>query len=304
MKIITYRELQAKDELLVLFEQAFWWPFNPKEFEKTIKADPRLKNSPIGYAAVKNNHLAGFVGVMDIATRTLDGSEENIGGIWGVVTHPANARKGISTALMQRSHEYFREEDYKFSLLNTCKPLIAYAFYQKLGYKDAIVYPGAYKLIKKPKKPAKRTGKKVKLDWNKILKIYNQATKNRTGPVLRDKQYGKMLETWKRIQPEKSIVTDKGYALLKEDEGNMTVLEVMALTTEEISKLITQIEEEATKTVIDRAVLDKNIREAYQSHGYMVLKDSYDVLMAKPLTKATFTEAYGNKFYATSADSF
>ena len=98
MRITTYRELQSKDQLLPLFQHVFWWPFNPKEFEKTIKADPRLKNSPVGYAALEKKRLVGFVGVMDIVTRTLHGSEEEVGGIWGVVTDPAYARKGIFKA--------------------------------------------------------------------------------------------------------------------------------------------------------------------------------------------------------------
>jgi predicted acetyltransferase len=135
MEIKTYRELEIRDEFLPLFQHAFWWPYNPKEFKKAIKVDPRLQNSPVGYAATKNKRLVGFVGVMDITTRTLEGSEEKVGGIWGVVTHPAFTRKGISTALMQKSHEYFKEEGYKFSLLNTSKSLIAHAFYQKLGYR-------------------------------------------------------------------------------------------------------------------------------------------------------------------------
>jgi predicted acetyltransferase len=304
MRIVTYRELLSKDELLPLFQHAFRWPFNPREFEKTIEADPRLQNSPVGYAAIEDNLVVGFVGVMDIATRTLEGSEENVGGIWGVITHPAYARRGIFKTLMRRSHEYFKEKGYKFSLLNTSKVLIAYAFYQKLGYRDAVVYQSAYKVIKEAKKQVEKSSKKVKLDWNQISKIYNQGTKDRTGFVVRDKQYGKMMETRKRIQPEKSIVRDEGYALLKDNEGNVTIQELMALTKEETSSLITQVEAKATKTIIDQTVLDKALQKAYQSHGYMILEDSYDLLMFKPLADKGFKETYGNKFYATAVDFF
>jgi len=304
MKITTYRELQSKDELLPLFQHAFWWPFNPKEFEKIIRADPRLKNSPVGYVAVEDNQIAGFVGVMDIATRTLQKSEEIVGGIWGVVTHPVHARKGIFKALMQRSHDYFKEQGYKFSILYTSKILIAYAFYLKLGYKDTMVYPSAYKIIKEKRKTAKKTRKKIKLDWDKLVELYNQATKNYTGFVIRDKQYGRMLETRKRIQPEKSIVTDKGYALLREDEGNMYVKELLALSKEETSKLISEIEEKTAKGIIYEKVVDKDTLEISKSRGYMIMREGYDLLMSKQLADTTFTETYGNKFYATSADFF
>lgn len=304
MRITTYRELQSRDQLLPLFQHVFWWPFNPKEFEKTIKADPRLKNSPVGYAALEKKRLVGFVGVMDIATLTLLGLAEDVGGIWGVVTDPAHARKGIFKALMQRSHAYFEEKGYRFSLLNTGKSLIAYAFYQKLGYRDVTVYPSAYKIIKKPKKSLTKKDRKTKLDWSRVLKIFTEATQDRAGFVIRDASYRKMLETRKRIQSDKCIVTDKGYALLKEDKGNVTVQEIIASTKEEMSKLITQIEDKATKIVIAEAVLDRDLQSAYLSQGFMILEDSYDVLMYKPLTNEGFTEVYGNKFYAAATDYF
>lgn len=304
MEIATYRELQAKDELLPLFQHAFWWPFNPTEFDKIIRTDPRLKESPSGYAAIRDNQVAGFVGVMDIETRTIQDSVEKVGGIWGVVTHPAYARKGIFKALMNRSHDYFKEQGYKFSFLYTSKILIAHALYQKLGYRDTLTHPSAYKIIKGKGKVPKETGKGVKVDWDIILRIYNQATKNCTGFVVRDRQYGKMLETRKKIQPEKTIVSDKGYALLKENEGTIYVQELMALTKEKVSKLVPQIEEKTKKAVIDEKIQDENTMAAYKSQGYIILREGYDLLMSKQLTDATFTETYGSKFYATSADFF
>jgi len=305
MRITTYRELKSKDELLPLFQHAFWWPFNPKEFEKIIKADPRLQNSPVGYAAIENNRLGGFVGVMDMATRTLESSEEKVGGIWGVVTHPAHARKGISTALMKRSHDYFREAGYKFSLLNTSKSLIAYNFYRKLDYKDVMTYPRVYKVIpKQKKKKTRKTSRKTKLDWNKVLEIFGQVTEDRTGFVVRSPRYGKMLETRKGVHPRKSIVSDNGYALLKEERGNVSIREIVAFTEEETSRLITQSEEKAKKTVIAEAVLNNDLQKSYLSHGFMLLEDSYDLLMSKPLTNANFREVYGHKFYAAATDYF
>ena len=304
MKITTYRELQSKNELLPLMDQAFEWPFNPAEFEEEIKDHPKLKDNPVGYAAIEKSQLVGFVGVMDLATRTLDGAEETVGGIWGVATHPAYARRGISTALMQRSHQYFKEKDYRFSLLTSWRPLVAYAFYQKLDYKETVAFPSAYKVVEKRNKSTKSSAKKTKLDWRKILKIHSQATADRTGLVVRDKQYGKSLKTRRKIQPEKSVITEEGYALLKEQEGNVAVQEIIAITTEALGKLIDLMEEKATKTITDRIVLDEKRLNTYRSHGYMALTDSFNVLMAKPLEKIGFREVYGEKFYMSNLDSF
>ncbi len=304
MEITTYRDLQSKDELLPLLQHAFWWSFNPSEFDETIHADPRLRSSPVGFAALSCGRVVGFVGVMDIETRTLQRSVEAVGGVWGVVTSPTHARKGVFKVLMMRSHDYFEEQGYKFSLLYTSKILIAHAFYKRLGYRDVAAHSSAYKLMRGTAKPPQRIEKKEKVDWSRIQRIYNQATENCTGFVVRDREYGKMLETRKRIQPEKTIVTDKGYVLLKASEGVTFVQELIALTKKDVDNLVTRVEERTEKAVIDQKVQDKNAMDTYQSRGYMILKKGYDLLMSKQLTTATFRETYGPQFYATSADFF
>lgn len=60
MKVETYRELESKDELFPLIDQAWWEMLNPIEFEEIVKTDPRLKHSPVGYVAAENDHIVGF----------------------------------------------------------------------------------------------------------------------------------------------------------------------------------------------------------------------------------------------------
>ena len=74
MQILTHREIESKETLLPLMDNAFGWPFNPRMYERLVKIDPRLKNSQIGFCAVENKRAIGYVGVMDLATRTLDGN--------------------------------------------------------------------------------------------------------------------------------------------------------------------------------------------------------------------------------------
>jgi ribosomal protein S18 acetylase RimI-like enzyme len=305
MKIKTYRELKSKDELFPLIDQALWEYLNPIEFGQDIEADPRLKHSPIGYAATEKGHIIGFVGVMNMLTRSFDGSEVKVGGIWDVATHPAHTRIGVATALMQRAHESFQETDCQFSFLTSGRADIAYNFYKKLSYKEVLTFPSAYKIIKPVRKLVKAVKRNMKSGWNRILGVYSQVTEDRTGLVIRSEEYMKMLERRKIIQPEKTIQTDKGYALLKEDEGRISIKEIMALTKEETIRLIREVEEKALKTVVDRAVLSELTMDAYRSEDYMTLTQSYGVLMTKPLANsATFKGTYGDKFYLTGVDLF
>ena len=305
MNIITYRELRLKNEFLPLMDQALSWPFNPQKREEIIKIDPRLKDSPVGYCAVENNQVVGFVGVMDLATRTLDGSTELAGGVCGVATLPSHSRKGISTTLMHRAHQYFQEQRYRFSFLLTSQYLIAFAYYQKLGYKIAIEFPSAYKILQKANESKTAENGKKRLDWEKILEIYNQCSAKKTGFVVRDKGYFKMLEKSGDIQPETSFITKMGYVFLKERKETILVREIISSTIDEANKLIDEVEKKAQTIVIDRVVLDNKIFQAYQSRGYMVLNRSYGVLMVKPLGKSVrYREVYGDNFYMSEADDF
>lgn len=181
MKILTYRDLKSKNDLLPLMDIAFRWPFNPRSFEDFVRIDPRLKNSPVGFCALENDSVIGFVGVLDLTTKTLDGNVEFVGGIYGVSTLPSHVRRGISTALMNMAHEHFREKGYRFSFLTTSRTIIAHAFYEKLGYTDLFESPSAYKVLEaKRKKPAVK-GKTVKLDFDKILKIHAEYAKGKNG---------------------------------------------------------------------------------------------------------------------------
>lgn len=305
MNIVCFRELESKKDFLPLMDQAFRFPFNPQNREEIIKIDPRLKNSPVGYCALENNQVIGFVGTMDLATRTLDGTVEFAGGIYEVATLPSHARRGISTALIQKAHQYFQEQGYRFSFLNTNRTLIAYTYYQKLGYTDAVEHQSAYRILNKTKTSRPTGNEKGSIDWEEILEIYEEHSAQKTGLVVRSEEYFKMLEKCERIQPEKTIITKNGYVFLKEEKKTTFIQEIISPTIDEADKLIEEVEKKAYSSVCDRVVLDNKILQAYRSRGYMTLNRSYHSTMVKPLQKSvTFKQVYGDKFYMSDADFF
>jgi GNAT superfamily N-acetyltransferase len=306
MKILTYRDLKSNDTLLPLMDQAFRWPFNPKRFEDLVKIDPRLKDGPVGFCAVENERIVGFVGVLDLVTRTVSKTVEHVGGLYGVATLPGYTRKGISTALMNSAHEYFREKGYRFSFLDTSPTLIAYAFYKKLGYVDATEYRGAYKVVEAKKTKPLRIEKTSRLDFDGMLRIYNEFSKDKTGFVIRDKAYLRMLKKSEGLTSKQCIITDDGYALFRGDKEGVWIRELVALNVKEMERLISRIEEKVKALVIyDRAVLDNALLRVYESRGYIIQEKSHGVMMAKSLTAdASFVETYGAKFYIDDLDHF
>jgi predicted acetyltransferase len=308
MKILTYRELESKDALLPLLDNAFGWPFNPRMNENLVKIDPRLRNSPVGFCAVENEHVISYVGVMDMATRTLDGRIEYVGGIYGVATLPSHARKGISTELMNRVHEHFRERHYRFSLLCTSHTLVAYAMYKKLGYADLLERPSVYKVLSgKRTRAAERRSEKI--DFDKLLKIYDKFMKDKTGFVVRDKAYLEMLKKTGYFSKDCLIEKD-GYVIFRSNIGGTWskatwIRELLASGTEQMNELVELVEAKAKDLIMDRGVFDNTLLRVYKSRGYMIEKRSHAVMMVKPLTTdASFRKTYGDKFFLTDLDFF
>ena len=310
MRILTYRELESKDALLPLLDNAFGWPLNPRMYEKLVKIDPRLRNSPVGFCAVENEHVVGHVGVMDLATRTLDGRIEYVGGIYGVATLPSHARKGISTTLMNRVHEHFRERNYRFSFLCTSHTLVAYAMYQKLGYTDLLERPSVYKVLNQKKTKATPEQISGKIDFDKLLKVYWEFVKDKTGFVVRDKAYLEMLKKTGYFSSRDCIIEEDGYVIFRSNIGGTWskatwIRELVASSAKQMNRLAEQVEAKAKDLIMDRDVLDNTLLQVYKSRGYMIEKRSHGVIMVKPLTAdASFKETYGDKFFLTDLDFF
>jgi predicted acetyltransferase len=305
MEILTYRELKSKAGLLPLLDHAFNWVFSQCQFEDSIKIDPRLKDGPVSFCAVENERIIGNVGVMDIATRTLDGKIEYVGGIYGVATLPGFARRGVSTTLMNRAQRYFEERGHRFSFLATSPALIAHAFYEKLGYVDLIEYPSAYNIIKDKKTAASKKRHDSGLDLDKILRIYNEFSRSKTGFVVRDKAYLKMLKRVEGLKPKQSIVNERGYVIFREDKAGIWIRELVSLDAGEMNRLVGLMEDRTKGVVYDRAVLDGTLLDVYRSRGYMIQERGYAVMMFKPLAAdASFKQAYGNSFHLSRLDLF
>ena len=305
MKIVTYRELASKDDILMLLELAFWWPISPKNMEERMSQDLRLKSGPVGFCAVKDGKLAGFVGVMDIPTKTVSGEIEIIGGIWAVATNPDFARRGICKTLMEKAHHYFRSQNYRFSFLCTIRTIIAFAFYEKLGYTEVEhvnQFMGVYKVLDKTEK--EDINSRSNLDPEKIYQIYEKFVEDKTGFAVRQKDFVTMFARRKRFDERKSIRKEKGYALVTERQNVIKVQDFVALDDTTYGELIDEIEQTAKSGVINRLVADERLLGIYKSKGYRVQKEDDSVLMIKNLTDADVDKVYGKSFYIGALDWF
>jgi predicted acetyltransferase len=305
MNIITYRELEPKDEIMMLMDLAFWWPNSPRDFDELINMDVRLRNGPVGFCAIKDERLAGYVGVMDIPTRTVTGKMEVVGGIWCVATNPDFSRQGICKILMEEAHNYFRRQKYRFSFLCTGRTIIAYGIYKKLGYAEVEYvnqFASVYKVLDKAEPVEKKTG--TVLAPEKIYMIYEKSVENKTGFAARQKDFVTLFAKRKRFDEGKSIQKDRGYALLTEARNVIKVQDLVALDDAVYGQLIDEVEQIARSGVINHAVTDDRRLSIYKSKGYRVQRGNNGVLMVKNLTDASIYKVYGESFYMAALDWF
>jgi len=304
MEIASYRELEPKDDFMLLMEMAFGSPLSPTRFEKIIDVDIRLRNGPVGFCAAENGRCVGFVGVMDIPTRTIDGHVEIVGGIYDVATNPAFARRGLCKALMDRSHQYFQEKKYPFSFLLTNRTIIAYALYKKMGYVEIEKfsrYPTAYKVLRKDEGEKKF---EAHLNPERIHKIYFEYVKDRTGFVVRQKDFMNVFLDWRNFDDKRPLQEENGYALIAGIRGSVRVRELISLDHQTYDKLLDQVESLAPAGVVDRLVADGNLLEIYKARGYNIQLGDHLTFMVKNLGGFEFEKTYGDSFQIRALDLF
>jgi hypothetical protein len=273
--------------------------------EERMNSDQRLKDGPVGFCAVEDNRLTGYVGVMEIPTKTVSGQTEIIGGIWAVATNPLSARQGICKTLMEKAHDYFRSQNHRFSFLCTGRTLIAYAIYIKMGYQEIEAVnqlKAAYKVLDKPKCDKKSFN--AYLDSEKIYQIYQKFTKGLTGFAVRQRDFATIYARRKVFDEKISILKPNGYTLLSESQGVIKVRDIAALDYDTYGELIDETERSAQNGVINGSVADDRLLELYRSKGYRVQKGHHGVLMVKSLEDARFDDVYGPSFYIGALDWF
>ena len=307
IEILAYGELKQKDSLLPVLEQAFGWSFSPARFERNIRMDSRLRDGSVGFCAVEEGKVVGYVGVMDLTLRTASGTEERVGGLYGVATHPEYTRQGISTALIARSHEYFMRKGYRFSLLTTSPTIVAHALYTKLGYFDVAPFLSAYRGAGTKRQKASKRRSSAKPDYSRMLGLFRQCVKGRTGFVIRDEEYLRMLFKQNEISARECIVTERGYVIFKKEKESVRIREFVAQNGKEMRRLIGLVAGMTQKPVVVRLGIHSSgdAIQTYKSQGFTVLEKAHGVLMAKELvTDASFNDSFGNRFCMSALDHF
>jgi predicted acetyltransferase len=306
-KIITFDELKDNYQFLRLMDSAFGFTWHPQDIVKRRKVDERYKY-PYGFCLMKGKTLAGFVGVIDIPVKTIDGKIEKSGGIHCVATYPSFNRQGIARELLDVAHRHFQKLGYKFAFLFTSKSLVAYSLYEKLGYQDYTPLNKlfrAYKIFPKHnQRKEKKSAKKIKVHHELIEKVYNRAMQNRTGFATRIKNWSKSIITVKRLEAKNIFLEKDGYAFVDVEPNSAYILEFISETPKTYLKILNRIKKLHSSVLIDSYFSDKRLVKIYKNQGFTLRQGTYFSFMYKPLTSESFEQVFGDKFYLSILDTF
>jgi len=101
------------------------------------------------------------------------------------------------------------------------------------------------------------------------------------------------------------LMSQRGYVVFKKEKNLVRIRELVATSSEEMSRLLDAVEAEGRTLVFARAILDAQLLDVYSNHGFAILRRGHGVMMAKPLTSdISFNKLYGNEFYISSLDHF
>lgn len=309
MKIVPYSELEDKTSLYTLFAKSFDWYCTPKWLEDWANTDFRLQKTPIGFCAIVRNEVASFIGTMEIPTRNKHGEEEIVGGIWLVATLPTANRQGLGRKLLEFCESYFRRKGYHFCTLTTSRNIVAFRWYRETGYeivKYTDSYPHYYKvphLARKPL-PQKPQGKSASFDYEKTLDLFDRYMTDRCGFVFRDIGSLRAREQFGFYDSTRSVVLDDGYLLANSQSGSIRISEVIALKTSTARSLLKAAVGMSRAGVYARFVFDATVAHLLEKQGFRNSPGTYDVLMAKPLSRMKFDQVYDRSFICSRIDFF
>lgn len=309
MKIITYRDLKFKDDILMLWLKSFGWPGTPEWLTNFKKYETRIGDGPVGMCGLIKGKLVGFVGIMSIPTRTKHGEIEHVGGIYGVAVRPSYMRRGIGRKLLEASEEYLHQQGAKLIFLTTSRSIVAYKWYCEVGYKVVDIvdkYPYMYKIFNPPQaiKKENKSQKKHKFDINKIQKLWEWYTNKHCGFTIRSLKDLKSRGMEDVFSKKLSIITDGGYALLRSSCGTILYREIIARNQKVYRELIKLSEAKAKYAAAAVHPFDPKAQKVFEKSRYQVDLGGYDVLMCKQLTGKTFANFYDDSFMISRLDWF
>ncbi|KXA95881.1 hypothetical protein AKJ65_00060 [candidate division MSBL1 archaeon SCGC-AAA259E19] len=191
MKIVTHDKVddhQRTELTLACFD----YPYSREYIKETTEVDQRVPDWGGDLYAKEDEKVLGMLKVIFPRTRTKNGTEK-VGGIGHVCTRPSSSRRGVATRLFEEAEKIMKKEGVRYSFLNTSESLVAHNLYTKLGYRDILAPPKAFKKIENEE--TKVEFEEVE-DPDFIRTTYQKSIEGLTGLVVREEKFWEIAKVW------------------------------------------------------------------------------------------------------------
>ena len=306
MRIVPFSELRDPHDFFELAEACFNEIAQPEHAADIQRWDARRKGE-FGFGIYSGRTLAAFVGVMDLPVRTRDGKVEPALGLHHVATHPAFARRGLASELLDFVHDRAARAGRRFSFLFTNKNWVAYPLYRRLGYEDLRIIGPASPRAERIFDPGRRRPKQNHTraaDLALAEALFAELTSGRTGMVVREPGWlHARLRQYKQRRAEVFVDRD-GYAVTEPDSFGRWIREFLARDRAAFERLLDRIIATGCKGLVDCYVLDPVLAGIYRERGFRFRYHAYHAFMAMPLAGISVRQAFGPRFFWTVVDQF
>ncbi len=308
LKIVYYRDLEDKIDLMHLWAQSFVWLATPTVIDSWAKIGHSLKDTPIGTCGLIDGKLAGFVGMLELPTRNKSGEVEMVGGIWAIATRPSMARQGIGKQLLEAAEDHFRSRGIRLAMLTTSRVIVAYRWYSNVGYREienVNQMPHYYKALKpSAARKSKKVSKAEEFDRLQCIANFTRFMKDRCGFVYRAAHRFDYMETVGNLHPAFSMVNEHGHVIASPQMGAVMVNEMIADNKTQATAMIKWVENQVDNGVYYRYVFDPVVAAALDKAGYRSDLGGFDVFMWKALGDVGFDDVYDETFTVSRGEFF
>jgi len=281
MEIVTYEEVDDI-QMSELTLACFGHTYSREHVSNMIKNDSRIPDWGGELYAVEDGKVIGTVGMLYPKVRTEDGIQE-VGGIRNVCTRASESRKGTARRLLDEAHKRMLDRGVRFSFLMTSKALVAYRFYENLGYRDIYHHPTAFKKAEKNESDIQLKKEK---EPGYIRELHQENVEGLNGLVVREPDY------WQAIQARGWPDNDKvriayednnkiGYALFSKKRKQLDCEELGAKDEGYLNKILAGLESKAGDHDVVIHNVNPNHEDVLKKRGYHIYDDKWDKVMVK-----------------------
>lgn len=254
--------------------------------------------------AVDGETILGQVGLFRLPMVSTKGRED-VGGIWGVSTHPQYAAREIISVLLNEAHTRMREAGLRFSTMGIDRSRATYKHYLNQGYQETNVWATALARWEIAHQPTRLSATHPGAHGHDLVEnIFNDVAKGYVGFAWRYTPFAHLrsidLEDIWVIRVNNHPV---GYAFAHVDETMLTIRNLTVQTGIDTAEAVAAVAAARKATYIQVKISRRVEMASLQRAGYYVANPNRSGFLIKPLLpEVSITDAY--KEFGIGSDRF